>query len=286
MGLVRHETNQRVLEQEHERDKNGFGNFARNLAPGRTTIRVMPAYSEKGVWFHKVREHFIQSKQRSLVCCEDAYGRCPVCEECARLDEAGDEAGAKAFKPTTKFLINAVILSDPTNKVSAKDGVKVIRIGNTVKKELVGLDMDKASGYGDIVSYDHGFNINIDRSGSGLKTEYVVRVIPTRCDIVKQLSEEGIDVSTFQLNNLEVVLPAKTYEETQQEFVNLMSDEPTDAVPVATPAARPAAAPVAGANIPAPAAPAPTTMKTFVPPAVGPKVAGVVIPPPPMLKKV
>jgi len=285
MALERHETDQKRLEQEHERDLKGAGNFARNLAPGRTTLRIMPAYSNKGMWFHKVVEHFIPSKQRSIVCCEDQYGRCPICEECARLDEAGDEGGAKDFKPTVKFLINAVILSDPTNKVSAKDGVKVIRIGSTVKKALVDLDVDKASGYGDIVSYDHGFNVNIDRSGQGLKTEYKVKVIPTRVDIVKQLTEEGIDVNQFQLNDLESILPAKTYEDTQSEFLSLMSDEPQESKPVSTPAAtvRNPGEPAPTAVVPAPPAPTPT-MKTFVPPTVGPKVAGIVIPPPLMRK--
>jgi hypothetical protein len=283
MGLVRHETNQKLLELEHERDKNGFGQFARNLAPGRTTLRVMPAYSDKGVWFHKVEEHFIQAKQRSIVCCEDAYGRCPICEKCAELDAAGDEAGAKQYKPTVKFLVNAIILADPTNKVSAKDGVKVVRIGNTIKKELVALDNDRASGYGNIVAYDNGFNLNVDRTGSGLKTEYSVRVIPTRVDIVKQLTEEGIDVTTFQLNNLEAILVPKTYEETKMEFEGMFSDEPQEAVPVATPVPR--QAPDAAPTLPAPAAPPVNTMKTFVPPTIGQKVAGVTIPPPPMLGK-
>jgi len=289
MGLVNYETNKKALEQEHERDKNG-GNFARNLAPGRTTMRIMPAYSEKGMWFCKVVEHFIPSKQRSIVCSEDKYGRCPICEECERLDTAGDEGGAKEFKPNVKFLVNAVILQDPSNKITAKDGVKIIRIGSSVKKTLVDLDLDFASGYGNIVAYDNGFNINIDRSGQGLKTEYKVKVIPTRTDIIKQLTEEGIDVSQFQLNNLDVVLTPKSYEDTQTEFLSLMSDEPQDPTPVTPQAGTPKmpntdlTPPVNQVQVP-PAAPVPT-MKTFQPPTLGPKVAGVVIPPPPMTKKV
>ena len=288
MGLAQHATNQKALEQEHERGKNG-GNFARNLASGRTTLRIMPAYSEKGMWFYKVREHFIQSKQRSIVCSEDKYGRCPICEECARLDESGDEAGAKGFKPVVKFLVNAIILQDPSNKITAKDGVKVIRIGSLVKKALVDLDLDFGSGYGNIVSYDDGFNINIDRSGSGLKTEYKVKVIPTRVNIIKQLTEEGIDVSQFQLNDLESILPPKSYEDTQTEFMSLMSDEPEDeAKPVQ---AQPVGAPKPPTVDAVPVSPVPPatpvqTMKSFQPPTVGPKVSGVVIPPPPMVKKV
>ncbi len=286
MALERHETNQKVLEQERENDLRGSNNFVRNLASGRTTLRIMPAYSDKGVWFHKVKEHFLKAKNRSVVCCEEQYGRCPICEECSQLDESGDEAGAKALRPATKFLINAIILSDPSNKVTAKDGVKVVRVGAVVKKALVDLDTDKAGGYGDIVSYEHGFNLNIDKSGTGLKTEYKVKVIPTRVDIIKQLTEEGIDVTTFQLNDLETALTPKSYEDTLAEFTNLMSDAPEEAQPVATATPRlPTAETTPVATTVAPAAPAPT-MRTFVPPAVGPKVSGVVIPPPPMVKKV
>lgn len=287
MGLVQYKTDEQALKQEHERSK---GNFARNLANGRTTLRIMPAYSEKGKWFHRVVEHFINSKQRSIVCCEDKYGRCPICEECARLDASGDEAGAKNFKPTSKFLVNAIILQDPSNKITAKDGVKVIRIGTHVKKALVDLDLDFAGGYGGIVAYDDGFNINIDREGAGLKTDYKVKVIPTRTNIIKQLTEEGIDVSQFQLNNLEAILPPKSYEETKTEFEALMSDEPeSEAQPVYQttikgPSQQEEVSEVNEVPVP-PSTPTPT-MTTFVPPSIGPKVAGVVIPPPPMTKKV
>ena len=240
MALVEYKRNDEALDKARQRDvagENGFGQFAITLKSGRTTIRVMPAWSEKGVWLQEITEHFIQGKQRSFPCVEDTAGRCPICEYGASLAAQGQEEAAKSFKASTKFLINVLVLNDPNGKFSIKDGVKVMKLPTTVKKSLLDLDTDKSGGYGDIVSFHHGMNVNIDRSGQGLATKYTVKVVPQRTSIIETIQQEGLNLESFQLHALDAFVPVKSYEDVAAEFSALMSDAPSaEPTPVAAPA--------------------------------------------------
>ena len=229
MGLVEYKRNDEALDRARQRDvanENGFGQFAVTLKSGRTTIRVMPAWSEKGVWLQEITEHFINGKNRSFPCVAETEGRCPVCEHGASLAAQGQEEAAKSFKASTKFLINALVLNDPNGKLSIKDGVKVMKIPATVKKALLDLDTDKSGGYGDIVSFHHGMNVNIDRAGQGLTTKYTAKVVPQRTSIIETIQQEGLNLDSFQLHSLDTFVPVKTYDEITSEFSALMSDAP------------------------------------------------------------
>ena len=229
MGLVEYKRNDEALDRARQRDvanENGFGQFAITLKSGRTTIRVMPAWSEKGVWLQEITEHFINGKNRSFPCIAETEGRCPVCEYGASLAAQGQEEAAKSFKASTKFLINALILNDPNGKFSIKDGVKVMKLPATVKKALLDLDTDKSGGYGDIVSFHHGMNVNIDRAGQGLTTKYTAKVVPQRTSIIETIQQEGLNLDSFQLHALDAFVPVKSYDEIAGEFQALMSDAP------------------------------------------------------------
>ena len=240
MGLVEYQRNDEALERARAADVAGAnqGAFALTLKNGRTTLRVMPAWSEKGVWLHEITEHFSPSKKRSLPCVGETAGRCPICEHGASLAAQGQEEQAKDFKASTRFLINVLVLSEPSGKLSIKDGVKVMKVPTTVKTSLLDLDTDKGGGYGDIVSFHHGMNVNIDRTGTGrLNTRYTIKVVPQRTSIIETIQHEGLDIESFQLHALDAFVPVKSLDEVVAEFSAIMSDAPTQApAPVAQPA--------------------------------------------------
>lgn len=280
MALVEYKRNDEALDKARQRDvagENGFGQFAITLKSGRTTLRVMPAWSEKGVWLQEITEHFISGKNRSFPCVAESEGRCPVCEYGASLSAQNQEEAAKSFKASTRFLINALVLNDPNGKFSIKDGVKVMKIPGTVKKALLDLDTDKSGGYGDIVSFHHGMNVNIDRTGQQLATKYTVKVVPQRTSIIETIQQEGLNLDSFQLHALDQFVPVKSYDEVLSEFQALMSDAPSaQSAPVSAPAtikAAPVGVPVVGS----PVATAPSVQGFTV--ANAPKVNVVMAPP-------
>ena len=283
MGLIEYKRNDEALDRARQRDvanENGFGQFAVTLKSGRTTIRVMPAWSEKGVWLQEITEHFINGKNRSFPCVAETEGRCPVCEYGASLAAQNQEEAAKSFKASTKFLINALILNDPNGKLSIKDGVKVMKIPATVKKALLDLDTDKSGGYGDIVSFHHGMNVNIDRSGQGLTTKYTAKVVPQRTSIIETIQQEGLNLDSFQLHSLDTFVPVKTYEEISAEFSALMSDAPApQSTPVSSAQATIKSAPVGAPVATAAAAPSVTGFTVGSAPKVNVVMAPPIFPP-------
>jgi hypothetical protein len=201
----------------------------------------MPSYSDKGVWYHEVVEHFIKGKNRSFVCTQNTANRCPICEHGAGLAASGQEDAAKDFKASTRFLINVLVLSDPNGKVSIKDGVKVMKIPATVKTALLDMDTDFGGGYGDIINFHTGMNVNIDRAGMSLTTKYTAKAVPIRSSIVDTIQQEGLNIENFTLHLLDQFAPAKSYEDLVADFGALMSDAPAQqAAPVAQATIKPA----------------------------------------------
>jgi hypothetical protein len=237
MGLVQYKRNADALNKARQDDvENASGNgvYALTFKNGTTTIRVMPAWSDAGVWYQPITEHFIARAKRTVICTEDIFGRCPVCEHGAALQANGDVDGAKNFRPSTKFLVNAIVLSEPNGKLTIKDGIKMFKLPASVKSELLKYDADTdGDGWGDITDYFHGVNVKVERNGAGLNTKYSVTPLPVRVDIVKKLQEEGIDPNSLELNVLDAIFSPESYETVAAEFNALMGEAPTaEAQPV------------------------------------------------------
>lgn len=278
MGLVKYQRNQASLErklQEDNESAQGDNVFALTFKNGTTALRIMPPWSEKGEWYQEITEHFIQSKKRSFTCTADRFGRCPVCEYGDQLTASGNVEAAKGFRPSTKALVNAVVLSEPNGKLSIKDGIKVFKLPQTVRTALLKFDMDTdGDGWNDITDYNHGVNFKIERVGQGLQTKYTVMPMAQRTDIVRRFQEEGIDPNALSLYALDSMFVPASVEQAFEDFNALMSDAPTtEAQPVAAapvhthPVAAPVAAPQTNLSAPgfAPAAP-PKLSVTIAPP--------------------
>ena len=285
MALPVFERNTQAIEQaqQAERDKAAAREnnvFIINPKPGKTSFRVLPAWNEKGVWYHEAREHnFFTNAPTPFLCIEETQGRCPICEYGASLAAAGQEEQAKRFRAKTTYFLNTLIFSDSTGKNTIKSGVMAMQVGVMVMKALWDLDVDVSSGYGDITNYNTGFDINMDKVGSGLQTKYTVKAFPQRTDVIARLQSEGIDPEALSLHDLETLREELSFDDLAEKFETIMNKTPQPSAkpqPVAT--KQPAKPGVA----PAPAA-APAPVQKFAT-SGGPTIGGLKIAPPPMPK--
>ena len=187
------------------------------LKEGVTQIRILPPYSEKGIWCKEAREHSvtIDGKFSTVYCPKyHADSECPFCEEGHRLYEMGDEASvtaSKEFKPKKAFLFNVIIFSAPGGALDAKKGVKVLKTGITVKRNVFDLDQDAAGGWGNITDLEKGFDIRITATGQNRNREYIIKGIPQRTNVLDVLKAQGVDVSKITPVNLDSLVTVKTY---------------------------------------------------------------------------
>ena len=299
MALKPFQRNEQAINQERDRDKKQQAEQSEGgvstyfLKKGTATVRILPPYNERGVWFRETQEHTIQiapKKWQSFTCPRPSGKQCPFCDQGTALYEEGSEeavAKAKDFRPRTQFLFNALILSDNRGNNASK-GVQVLKAGVMVKRQLLELDTNVQAGWGDMTNLETGFNVNIERTGEGLETKY--SVLPFgggRSNILENLATQGIDANSLTLHDLDALFPPRSYEELSgvmegqatapgfpAQTVKVSEEQP---VPVTSAAAAPQSVPATTTT-----GPAPVTVQTGGPqPVVPTPVAVPVIPAPP-----
>lgn len=253
MALPVYERNNATLQQSRQADVNREqprGPFILNPKPGRTSFRVMPAYDEKGTWFHEFREHSFFSGGKAatpFVCIKETQGRCPICEYGQALYAGGREEESSKFRSKLQYFLNTLVFSDSSGKNTIKNGIIAMQVGVTVKSALLHYDFDVQGGYGDITNYETGFDMNMDKEGMALKTKYTVTAYPQRNSVLERLANEGIEADSLNLFALDQLRPELSYDDLVVAFeatLNTPSAPVAAKAPVATPV-RPAASPTA-----------------------------------------
>jgi hypothetical protein len=208
---------QERLQREAERAERG-GVTPYTCLKGKTTLRVLPPFSEAGVWYVTYWEHVLRVAGRTwYLTCPRPHGRvCPLCDAGEQLFTTDDEVQLKRagdLMPTERFLVNGIVLSDP-GKTSAKDGLKLVKLPKMAMKEVLVLDNDVQGGWGDITNLESGHNITVERTGEGQRnTRYGVRGFPERTNILVSLKEQGVDIDALELHDLHAVLLPRDHEE-------------------------------------------------------------------------
>ena len=210
------------------------------LKEGVTQVRVLPPYSAQGVWAREVREHqaTIDGKYMTFTCPKyHQDSKCPFCEEGASLHEEGTEESvedSKAFRPKRSFLFNVLVYSAPGD-LSLRNGVKVLKTGITVQRQIFDLDQDAAGGWGNIYDLAAGFDLRITAKGAGRQREYIVKGVPGRTDIQASLSKQGISIALKPVD-LDELLPCLPYDRLKSALND--SRRTGNQVPSAPPAAQ------------------------------------------------
>lgn len=163
------------------------------LGPGRHVIRILPG--RKGALpFSEVFQHMIKppgGKMFSINCPQKANGsHCPVCakvDELRNSDIEADKAMGKDMQAKLQVSCNAII-----RKPEGEGDIGLLRLPRGVYEEILALGKhpdvlaeyeDEVDENGDALEYvdlthpTKGFDIRIDKSGTGLTTKYKVEVV-------------------------------------------------------------------------------------------------------------
>lgn len=194
-----------AIQREANRKDTKFHSFQ----GGRTVMRVLPPWSERGVWFKPLLEYVVKigDEFKFMISPKDTGGRDPLFEYAEQLIASGDEKlvqRGKDIRPRRRFLVNALVIADQKG-VTMRDGPKIVNLPVRVKDDLVNLDTDVQSGYGDITNLERGFNVSVERQGEGLNTRYSVRAHREPSNILTTAREQGFDPDIWSLHDLDAV---------------------------------------------------------------------------------
>ncbi len=196
MGLNREQMKKDY--EESKRAGSGTGDFW-TPQEGNNLIRIMPPWKEGiGLFYMKTYNHW---HQRQPMCCQrKMFGqRCYLCEKVKELGATGDltdKKKAKDLRSQKNVYMNIVDLNDKNA------GVQVWRIGGFT--QIMAYANDEVD-YPDITDPKKGFDFKIERTGTGLDTEYVNRARKTSSPI------ENMDWLK-QLNDLDQFSKVEEYE--------------------------------------------------------------------------
>lgn len=186
------------------------------LKEGETKLRVLPPWSEEGVWYRKTHEHpaYVNGFFNPVACPKKmAESDCPFCDESDRLYKLGGEANveaAKKFRWSTKFFMNVVVHDSPDKeRGNLNYGVQVLKVGKKILDQILNYDQDASEGWGDITDLNKGYDLKITRRGKDqYNTEYTVMAAKNATDIEAELAKAGIKtIELVDLDNVVNVLP-------------------------------------------------------------------------------
>lgn len=154
------------------------------LEAGENVVRFLPAPLGKGKkgtkpW-KKIHEHYIDIKKGGedktvrFVCprrMTKGKERCPACDMADRLSKgnAADKEHARDFTATLRIYANVVV------RGQEEAGPKVLAFGKSIHDQLKKIASSRRGG-DFMVPTEKGFDIIIDRTGTGRKTKYDVSI--------------------------------------------------------------------------------------------------------------
>jgi hypothetical protein len=177
-NLVKHGAYEPEAAQQEEEElaKSGGTDFLK-LVVGANVVRFLPPPIGRNSPFVMVHQHFVQlpgmSNPASFACPRLMASRpCPVCQKIDQLRGTGNPAD---YDLAGEFLARLRVFANVIDRRNEEMGPRVLAFGKTIHQQLVKLRKDEDAG-GDYTNPDTGFDINIERAGTGKNdTEYFVR---------------------------------------------------------------------------------------------------------------
>ena len=184
------------------------------LKVGRNVVRFLPMAPGMPSPFLVVWQHFVKTDDKPIVFpCpwRMEQSRCPICDEGNRLSRTGnpaDKDAARNLWPSMRVFANAIDRSD------MEAGPKVVAMPRTVYEELISIRTDADAG-GDFTHPENGFDIIIERTGTGLSTRYRVSTARSNSAIedMEWISQQH-DLSRF------AVMPTREAVENAMNVIN------------------------------------------------------------------
>ncbi len=141
---------------------------------GKSVIRILPEVGEMEYFFQTVGKHILSADGKKSVYCPDFTSEgeldCPVCELVDDLRKEKDAASKQLVGQLARrrsYWMNVIVRGSETA------GPQIYTPGVQVFSSLTSVIEDPD--YGDITDVEKGYDITIEREGTGLDTEYEVR---------------------------------------------------------------------------------------------------------------
>ena len=229
-----YQTNQAAIQQEAQQLDKQANEWGVNapmlyLLNGTTLARILPAYSEAGVWFTTIAKHRVRVGTRiETVACPAHNGlSCLICQKGEELTQSKDETkmafARENLRPRTQYLYNVLAYAGPANKKGEAPQfgkVYVLEAGVMVHRQIISLDQDPQAGWNNLADPNNGVTLIFKRVGQGLDTKYEVHPHGQgRTSVFSDLQARGVDPGSLKLHQLDSVYTLPSAEK-QQEIVS------------------------------------------------------------------
>lgn len=217
------------------------------LPNGKSRWRILPHWSGDldKAFFHDFGKHFIKDfsgqVQAVYICTAKTFSKpCPICDTITKAEIGTRDENTKNLlgeaKAGQRFLVNAVRKND---KGEYENEVALLELPNGVLDEVVNLAFQFASDGVNIFSPEEGFDVIIQREGTGRKTKYKAMLAPKSTPISTDYLSRATNLDEYV---------QQEYEEGKTKAlaaISSLSSSSTPALPRSV-----AAAPAAGTAIP------------------------------------
>jgi len=200
---------------------------------GLNTIRILPPWNDDGLFYKEAPSHFSVGRENKMFVCalKLGIGACPICEEVGRMIKSNnpDEVRkAEDMRVQLRILYNIIDMDD------INSGVQVFSSGPKIFRDILSFFADPD--WGDLTDPINGYDIVIERQGSGFNTRYNVRPRKNPSPIPNpDLLDLLQDLDQFvQLPNSDAVKDALGYEGFEP---SAPARQPSAPQPVTTPKA-------------------------------------------------
>lgn len=214
-------TREKMLARKKKLAEKGSGNGFVFPGNGTTRIRIVSAGPNEELGVEVIRFYL---KDHSIISPASFDEPCPVMDKYKELKDSKDEDDkklAKKFVPSRRYVIACLVYKDEKGKEFDYDGKpRLVMIPSSVYQDIIELYLDEDEA-GDMTDPKNGYDIKIDRSGSGkFDTSYSVRNCkPTKVDkeLLKPVDLIGMVKSQI-----------KPYEEIEEELNKFLNNSPDD----------------------------------------------------------
>lgn len=166
----------------------GTNNRAEKLASGKNIVRILPSWTgtEDGEFSQNWGQHFIKDTAGALkavyICTQTNFDEiCPICEAIsAGMASTSDEEINKALKDSRsskRVLVNALYLQGGKNE-NAKNVPVVLELPPTVFDNILATAEAFLDDGINVFDAKEGHNFVIEKTGTGMNTEYTVTPSP------------------------------------------------------------------------------------------------------------
>jgi hypothetical protein len=158
-----------------ELDKMGSGADFLKFERGKNQVRFLPAKIGEKV-FVLIQQHFIEipgSTSPVVFACPRIHAKrhCPACEQADKLRDSGNPSD---YDRAGKLLPRLRVFCNVVDRKNPEGGVKIAAFGKQIYEQLLALRKNEEAGGNFTDPGPNGFDIIIEKSGEGLKTEYKV----------------------------------------------------------------------------------------------------------------